>query len=107
MTIVDNQRKIAPLLACACRKGKEYKNFRIRKFKDPKTSDIGRLPNSEFARTAIDGWILQLNSTFLELVLGKQTKYLNNIIIKHKYSNDFMTKLAKKKYLRKDFVINF
>ena len=41
-------------------------------------------------------WTLQLNSTFLKLVLGKQTKYPNNIIIKHKYSSDFMTKLAKK-----------
>ena len=55
----------------------------------------------------LDSWTLQLNSTFLKLILGKQTKYLNNIIIKHKYSSDFMTRpimLAKKKYLRKDFV---
>ena len=55
----------------------------------------------------LDSWTLQLNSTFLKLVLGKQTKYPNNIIIKHKYSSDFMTKLAKKKYLRKDFVHKF
>ena len=55
----------------------------------------------------LDSWTLQLNSTFLKLVLGKQTKYPNNIIIKHKYSSDFMTKLAKKKYLRKDCVHKF
>ena len=55
----------------------------------------------------LDSWTLQLNSTVLKLVLGKQTKYPNNIIIKHKYSSDFMTKLAKKKYLRKDFVHKF
>ena len=55
----------------------------------------------------LDSWTLQLNSTFLKLVLGKQTKYPNNIIIKHKYSSDFMTKLAKKKYLRKILCINF
>ena len=42
----------------------------------------------------LDSWTLQLNSTFRKLVLGKQTKYPNNIIIKHKYSSDFMTKLA-------------
>ena len=53
MTIVDNRKRIAPLLAYACRKGKEYENFRIRKFNDPKTSDIGRLPNSGFARTDV------------------------------------------------------
>ena len=60
----------------------------------------------------LDSWTLQLNSTFLKFVLGKQTKYPNNIIIKHKYStldfsSDYMTKLAKKKYLRKDFVHKF
>ena len=58
-------------------------------------------------KNTLDSWTLQLNSTFLKLVLGKQTKYPNNIIIKHKYSSDFMTKLAKKKYLRKDFVHKF
>ena len=58
MTIVDNRKRIAPLLAYACRKGK-----RVRKLPNsdvqwpvtpkPKTSDIGRLPNSGFARTVI------------------------------------------------------
>ena len=59
----------------------------------------------------LDSWTLQLNSTFLKLVLGKQTKYPNNIIIRHKYSSDFMTKLhvakIRNKYLRKDFVHKF
>ena len=55
----------------------------------------------------LDSWTLQLNATLLKLALGKQTKYPNNIIIKHKYSSDFLTKLAKNKYLRKDFVHKF
>ena len=57
LKIDDNSwqsKRITPLLAYACRKGKEYENFRIRKFNDPKTSDIGRLPNSGFARTDIN-----------------------------------------------------
>ena len=57
MTIEKESRRCY-LLAYACRKGKEYENFRIRKFNDPKakTSDIGfgRLPNSGFARTDND-----------------------------------------------------